>query len=129
MKTAPTSIKKVPGRLVSPLEEREFRQQSERAAAGVAGIAPPQDDPETRTVAGFVIERDRPVPRRTSEHLARVAEAMAALKVGDSFLIPGIKSKSTITTARKVNTSNGKAKGFKFTSQVNSAGLRIWRTE
>jgi hypothetical protein len=120
-------MKSLPTRLVSPLEEREFRQQSARAAAGVAGIAPPQDEPSGRTVAGFLIESDKPVPRRTPEQISLIAEAMAALKVGDSFLVPGLKTKSSIASARKVHQADGKAKDFKFVSQVNSAGLRIWR--
>lgn len=84
---------------------------------------PPAPVTGPRTVAGFVIE-DKPVERAPTGRYVQVAEAMRALEVSQSFLLPG-----TTVNAREQLFIRAKKtiKGRKFVSKTEGDALRIGR--
>lgn len=85
------------------------------------GDREPGEPPIVR-VGGFKIDQGIAVPpRRTRGSL--VGDAMAALEVGESFLIPGAQKPSAMYTQKK------HMPGRAFVARVTSAGVRIWRCE
>ena len=73
-------------------------------------------------VAGFVIENDVPQPMGRGKDNP-IRQAMEALSVGQSFLIPGAKSTSAALGIAKLMTDR------KFRTSKKSNGVRVWRVK
>lgn len=87
--------------------------------------SPPAPVAGPRTVAGFVIE-DKPVERAPTGRYIQVAEAMRALEVSQSFLLPG----ATLNAREQLFIRAKKTiKGRKFISKTEGDALRIGRIE
>lgn len=101
----PPTLAQVPGRQVRHLD-REPGQPAEVATV----------------VAGFRIEKGIPIP--SSRNLRdNIAAAMAALEVGDSFLVPQASAKSSIYKAGEL------LRPKRFFARQTAQGFRIWRSE
>ena len=82
-------------------------------------------DPDQKPVievAGFVIESDVPQPMARGK-ANPIRQAMEALEVGQSFLIPGAKSTSGALGIAKL------MKGRAFRASKRSNGVRVWRVK
>lgn len=98
------------------------------APAALAKTPKPESPPPApvagpRTVAGFVIE-DKPIERAPTGRYVQVAEAMRALEVSQSFLLPG----ATLNAREQLFIRAKKmVKGRKFVSKTEGDALRIGR--
>lgn len=75
----------------------------------------------SRTVDGFKIDRDVPMPARGS----RTRYPFAEMEVGESVLISS--SYATENGVRCAVNLVKKRRGFDFAIRRNTAGLRVWR--
>jgi len=87
----------------------------------------PDDTATTRTVkrvvAGVKIEDHIPLPSRAGGQSSKYSQALGAMDVGDSFLMAGAKTASSIYHAKKAHP------GKKFACRPVSAGVRVWRVD
>lgn len=97
------------------------------ADLGIKPLPPEPNEPERRTakriVKGIKMEDHIPLPTKIGGRSSLYSEAMGAMDVGDSFLMPGVKTASPIYAAKKDHP------GKKFACRPVSAGVRVWRVE
>jgi hypothetical protein len=76
----------------------------------------------TVEIAGFKIEDGIPLPTAAWTRGDKVKQVMERLEVGQSFLIPNLKSAATIYTVKK------SIVGKDFMTRKTDGGVRVWRT-
>jgi hypothetical protein len=115
----------IPSRVVSLLDG-----PPKRLLADLGGKPPPENFDDTpksrmvkRVVAGVNIEDHVPLPSRGGAGAKKYSKALGAMDVGDSFLMPGAKTASSIYSAKKDHA------GKKFVCRPVSGGVRVWRSE
>lgn len=101
-----------------------------KSLVAVGSKAPPDESDDTpasrtvkRLVAGIKIEDHIPLPTRVGGRSSIYSQAMGAMDVGDSFLMPGVKSAHAIYKAKENHP------GKKFACRPVSAGMRVWRVD
>ncbi len=71
----------------------------------------------------FKIDKGVPLPKRQVKGTTKYP--WPALKVGESFLIPG----GSLTNLRSSCSAAGKRYNMKFTARLVDGGVRIWRVK
>jgi hypothetical protein len=75
-------------------------------------------------VSGFVIEDGIPIPpKRPKRPGAGLTDAARSMEVGQSLLVPGAKSTSTVAGTLY------RLRPMRYTSRKVEGGVRIWRVE
>lgn len=70
-------------------------------------------------MSDFVIENDVPLP----ESATRQKYPFGELKVGESFVVPGVKSKQISGTAAQYSRRHG----IRLIVRAEGEGVRVWR--